>query len=325
MPGDVLAVSELSEEGFRKVTYESLSQGRRLAEARGVDLAAVVIGNGTDPDAGELKKYGADKIYTVSPEGFHSVLTDRHTDILASIVEKNRPSTIILGATVLGKELAARMAARLNAPLAMDCVAVDILEDSLVVTRPLYGGKVLADMVLKGTPGILALRPNSFAVSLAEGRGEVKQVDDASRRSMLDFIEETVESDKIELTEADIVVSGGRGIGGSDYAILEELAELLGGAVGASRSAVDEGWRPYSDQVGQTGKVVSPNVYIACGISGAIQHLAGMSSSRVIVAINKDPDAPIFSRADFGIVGDVFEIVPLISEAVRKLKKEKDA
>ena len=324
MPGDILAVPEYSEGGFRKVAYESLSQGRRMADALGVDLAAAVIGNAPDPDAAELKTYGADKIYIASPPGFHSVLTDRHADIVASVVQKTAPSILIMGATALGKELAARLAARLNAPLAMDCIAVDIRDDSLVATRPMYGGKVLADILLQGTPRIIAIRPNTFTVSAVQGRGETEKIDPGCGGSMLAFIEKTMESDKIELTEADIIVSGGRGMGGSDYAMLEELADLLDGAVGASRSAVDEGWRPYSDQVGQTGKVVSPDVYIACGISGAIQHLAGMSSSRVIVAINKDPDAPIFSRADYRIVGDVFEMVPLISEAVRKLKKEKD-
>jgi electron transfer flavoprotein alpha subunit len=243
---------------------------------------------------------------------------------VTSIVEKTGSSTIILGATALGKELAARLTARLNASLAMDCVAVDIHNDSVLASRPMFGGKALADIFLRGVPRILAIRPNSFAVSAVEGRGELEKMDGDSGGSALSFIEKTMESDKIELTEAEYIVSGGRGMGGSDYAMLEELAELLNGAVGASRSAVDEGWRPYSDQVGQTGKVVSPNVYIACGISGAIQHLAGMSTSRVIVAINKDPDAPIFSRADYGIVGDIFEIVPLISEAVRNLKREKN-
>jgi electron transfer flavoprotein alpha subunit len=324
MPEAVLAVSEYTEEGFRKVTYESLSQGRRLADELGVDLAVAVVGNGAEKEAGELKQYGADKIYVASPENFQSVLTDQYTDILAFIVETSQPAIILMGATVLGKELAARMAARLSAPLATDCVAVDIRDDTMVTTRPIYGGKVLADIELLGTPKIITLRPNSFTVSEAEGLGKIEKIDTAAKASALAFIEKSVETDKIERTEADIVVSGGRGMGGSDYAMLEELAELLGGAVGASRSAVDEGWRPYGDQVGQTGKVVSPNVYIACGISGAIQHLAGMSSSRVIVAINKDSDAPIFSKADYGVVGDVFEIVPLISEAVRKLKKDKE-
>jgi electron transfer flavoprotein alpha subunit len=322
MTGDVLAVSEHSEGVFRKVTYESLSEGRRIADALGVDLTVAVIDDGAVLSVDNLKDYGADKIFMVSPEKFHPVLTDRHTDILASIIEKARPATIIMGATILGKELAARLAARLNAPLGMDCISVDIRDGILVATRSIYGGKILADISLHGSPRILAIRPNSFTVSTARGCGEIEKIDDVSDKSRLGFIEKTVESDKVDLTEADIVVSGGRGMGSGDYSMLEKLAELLGGAVGASRSAVDEGWRPYSDQVGQTGKVVSPNIYIACGISGAIQHLAGMSSSRVIVAINKDPDAPIFSKADYGIVGNIFEIIPLISEEVRKIKNE---
>jgi len=293
-----------------------------MADAQGVDLTLAVIANGAALSVEDLKDVGADRVLMVSPENFHPVLTDRHTDILASIIGKTCPSTIIMGATVIGKELAARLAARLNAPLGMDCTSVDIREDILTATRPIYGGRVLADISLNGSPRILAIRPNAFAVSAIKGRGEIEKMDIVSDTGSLSFIDKTVESDKIELTEADIVVSGGRGMGGSDYSMLEALAELLGGAVGASRSAVDEGWRPYSEQVGQTGKVVSPNLYIACGISGAIQHLAGMSSSRVIVAVNKDPDAPIFSKADYGIVGNLSEIVPLIAEEIRKRQKE---
>ncbi|MEA3278979.1 MAG: electron transfer flavoprotein subunit alpha/FixB family protein, partial [Thermodesulfobacteriota bacterium] len=191
----------------------------------------------------------------------------------------------------------------------------------LIATRPMYGGKILADIVFDGKPQILAFRPNSMSIAEHAAAGAIEILDVDIGETNLKFIEKKLDTGKIELTEADVVVAGGRGMGGSDFSVIEELADLLGGAVGASRSAVDEDWRPLADQVGQTGKVVSPNLYIACGISGAIQHLAGMSSSKVVVAVNKDSEAPIFSKADYGIVGDLFEVVPLITEEIRKLVK----
>jgi len=241
--------------------------------------------------------------------------------VIADIIDKENPCVVILGASTQGKDLSPRIAARINAPLAMDCVAVQVENSNLVVTRPMYGGKILADVVLDGNPQIAAIRPNSMSIVKTAGAGSVEKLDVDVGKTDLTFIEKKLETGKVELTEADVIVSGGRGMGGSDFSVIEELADLLEGAVGASRSAVDEGWRSLSDQVGQTGKVVSPNLYIACGISGAIQHLAGMSSSKVILAINKDPDAPIFSKADYGIIGDLFEIVPLIIDETKKIKE----
>jgi electron transfer flavoprotein alpha subunit len=184
----------------------------------------------------------------------------------------------------------------------------------------MYGGKILADVALEGALKIVAIRPNSMDIVESAGTGMVESLNVEPGEGSLTFVEKSMETGKMELTEADVVVSGGRGMGGADYSVLEELAAVLGGAVGASRSAVDEGWRPHADQVGQTGKVVSPNLYIACGISGAIQHLAGMSSSKVIVAVNKDAEAPIFTKADYGIIGDLYEVVPLITAEVKKIK-----
>ena len=318
MPQNVLAISEQLDGVFRKATFEAISEGRRIADSLGGNLITVVLGSGVEKASSELGKYGADRILVADNEGLAEYLTDSYTHVLADIIAKEDPAVVVLGATSQGKDLSARLAARLNAPLAMDCVAIQT-EGDLIVTRPMYGGKILADVTLEGNPKIIAIRPNSMSISEAAGSGNIEILDVDPGSSMLQFIEKKLETGKIELTEADIIVSGGRGMGGPDYSVIEELADVLNSAVGASRSAVDEGWRPHSDQVGQTGKVVSPNLYIACGISGAIQHLAGMGTSKVIVAINKDEEAPIFSKADYGIVGDLFEIVPLITEEVKKL------
>ncbi len=315
----VLAIAEQSDAVFRKITYEVLSEGRRIADSLGCPLTALVLG--TDEDISkELGQYGADRILIADNKALREYVNDAYTNVIADIIDKENPCVVILGASTQGKDLSARIAARTNAPLAMDCVAIRVENNNLVVTRPMYGGKILADVVLDGKPQIAAIRPNSMSIAKTAGAGSVEKLDVDVGKIDITFIEKRLETGKVELTEADVIVSGGRGMGGSDFSVIEKLSDLLGGAVGASRSAVDEGWRSRSDQVGQTGKVVSPNLYIACGISGAIQHLAGMSSSRVIVAVNKDPDAPIFSKADYGIIGDLFEIVPLITDEMKKLK-----
>jgi len=315
----VLAIAEQSDAAFRKITYEVLSEGRRIANSLGCSLTAVVLGAGEDISK-ELGEYGADRILVADNQALREYVNDAYTNVITDIIDKENPCSVILGASTQGKELSARIAARINAPLAMDCVAVHVENGNLIVTRSMYGGKILADVALDGNPQIAVIRPNSMSIVKTAGAGSVEKIDVEVGKTYLTFVEKNLETGKVELTEADVIISGGRGMGGSDFSVIEELADLLGGAVGASRSAVDEGWRPVSDQVGQTGKVVSPNLYLACGISGAIQHFAGMSSSRVIAAINKDPDAPIFSKADYGIVGDLFEIVPLMIDEVKKLK-----
>ncbi|MFH1990981.1 MAG: electron transfer flavoprotein subunit alpha/FixB family protein [Pseudomonadota bacterium] len=321
MSRPVLAIAEQIDGVFRKVTYESLSEGRRIADNLGCDLAVLVLGANIEDKAKELEKYGADRILAVDNPAFGEYLTDIYTRVAADVIRKENPAVVILGASTQGRDLAARLGARLNAPVAMDCIAIRVESQNLTATRPMYGGKIMADVALDGEPQIVAIRPNAMPINRVDGSGSFETLAIDAGKSEFEFIEKCLDTGKVELTEADTVVSGGRGMGGSDFTILEALAEALNGAVGASRSAVDEGWRPASDQVGQTGKVVSPNLYIACGISGAIQHLAGMSSSKVIVAINKDPDAPIFSKADYGIEGDLFEIVPLITRKVKKLKE----
>ena len=316
----VLAIAEQRDGNFRKVTYEVLSEGRKLADNLGSELKALVIGDGFEGIASELGKFGADNVMVVDHDSLSEYLTDTYTNVVTQVVEKVDPTVIIVGASVQGKDLAARLAARLDAGLAMDCVAVRLDGENVIATRPIYGGKVQAEIAVSGKPQIIATRPNAMSIQESAKAGNIEKTDVDPGNSQLQFVEKSLETGKVELTEADVVVSGGRGMGGDDYSLVEALAEALGGAVGASRSAVDEGWRPHADQVGQTGKVVSPNLYIALGISGAIQHLAGMSSSKVIVAVNKDAEAPIFSKADYGVVGDLFEVVPLITEEVKKLK-----
>lgn len=320
MAQGIFVITEQHDGAFRKVTFETVSEGRRLADGLNTDLTAVVMGSGVENITGELEKYGADKILVADDPVLAEYTTDAYTNVLANIIKPLDPELIIIGASTQGKDLAARLAARLDAGMAMECVAIRLENSGLVFTRPMFGGKVLADVEIEGTPKIAAVRPNVMSIAESPKTASVEKADVLAGDVATSVIETKAEAgDKVELTEADIIVSGGRGTGG-DYAVIEELAALFGGAVGASRSAVDEGWRPHSDQVGQTGKVVSPNLYVACGISGAIQHLAGMSTSKYIVAINKDPEAPIFAKADFGVAGDLFEVVPEIIEEVKKLK-----
>jgi electron transfer flavoprotein alpha subunit len=320
MSQGVIAITEQRDGKFRKISYEVVSEGRRIADGLSAQLTAVVIGSGVEALVEEIKKYGPDRIVALDDPGLADFRTDAYTQAIASVVQPLAPAVIVTGASMQGKDLAARLAARLNAGLAMDCTGIALQNGVLTYTRPMFGGKILADVQIQGTPQIVAVRPNVMSSAIlakesvvekpAVQMGEVKTV-------VADKVMDA--GSKVELTEADVIVSGGRGTAGN-FAPVEELAAVMGGAVGASRSAVDEGWRKHGDQVGQTGKVVSPALYIACGISGAIQHLAGMSSSKAIVAINKDPEAPIFSKADYGIVGDIFQILPAITTAVKKLK-----
>lgn len=322
MSQSVLVIAEYAQDGFRKITYEALSSGKRIAAESGGQLIVAVLGSGVKDAAAELGAYGADRIIVADDPALSPYLTETHTQIIAAIADQNTPQVIIIGATAQGKDLSARLSARLNAPLAVDCVNLRMEEQTLIATRPMYGGKVLADVKLSGTPQIATIRPKAMAIESNAGDGAVETFDVNVDTPAVKVVAQNLVSGKVELTEADVVVTGGKGMGGSDFTVLEDLAASMNGAVGASRSAVDEGWRPAADQVGQTGKVVSPDLYIASGVSGAIQHLAGMSSSKIIVAINKDPEAPIFQKADYGIVGDLFEVVPILAAEIRKLKDQ---
>jgi electron transfer flavoprotein alpha subunit len=320
MSQGILAITEQVDGFFKNISFEVVSAGRKIADNTGGPLTAAVMGAGVGTIAGQTAEYGADRILVADHEGLKDGLSDACTQAAAQLVAASDPAVVVIGATSLGRDIAARLSARLNAPLAMDCVDVRVDGGQIVVTRPMYGGKVLADVSVSGSPAIVAIRPRAMEAVAAQGAGEVEAVDIDLSGTALTLVEKNMETGKIELTEADVVVTGGRGMGGDDFAVVEALAKVLDGAVGASRSAVDEGWRPVSDQVGQTGKVVAPNLYIACGVSGAIQHLAGMASSRVVVAINKDAEAPILSKCDFGIVGDLFDVVPAVTAEIEKLK-----
>ncbi len=316
MPDGILVVSDYADNKFRKSTYEVASKGRRLADQLNTRLNAVVLGSDVLSAAAELTHYGADRVLVCDAPELRDFDSDRFTSILFDIIAACQPKIILFGASIRDKQLAARLAARLDAGLAMDCTELALEGEKLIATRTMYGGKLIARVAIAGSPQIAVLRPNMFPAATAERAGKVKRVEFKLTAARVRLIEKKPSTSKLDLTEADVVVSGGRGMGGPDFSLLEQLAGLLGGAVGATRSAVDEGWRPHAEQVGQTGKVVSPKLYVACGISGAIQHIAGMGSSGCIVAINADADAPIFRYADYGITGNLFELVPAITREI---------
>ncbi|MCX5851692.1 MAG: electron transfer flavoprotein subunit alpha/FixB family protein [Deltaproteobacteria bacterium] len=323
MAKGVWMVAEQRDGALRKVSFEIASAARKLADELGDEVCAVVIGSGVEGLAPELGKYGVDKVYVADAPVFANYTTDAYAAAVAKVVKENDPAILLCAASVLGKDLSSRLAGTLATGLAADCTELKIADGKLIAVRPMYAGKCFGQVVTSSFPQMASLRPNVFPVKENAKAGAVVKFD--AGVSDADVKAKTVEvqkdaSGKMELTEADVIVSGGRGMKGPEgYAILEELAGLLRAAVGASRASVDAGWRPQSDQVGQTGKVVSPNLYIACGISGAIQHLAGMSSSKYIVAINKDAEAPIFAKADYGIVDDLFKVVPEVTKEVKKI------
>jgi len=320
-------IAEQKDGALRKVTLEMLSQGRRLADQKGQELGAVLLGGpGVAGLAGELAAYGADKVYLLEDPLLESYTTDAYTAALTGLIKEHQPEVVLMGNTANGRDLAPRLAQRLETGLATDVTGIEAEGDSLVFTRPIYAGKALAKVTSSATKPVMAtVRPNVLAMGQPDHSRQpqvIKGEAGVARSDIRTLVREVVKqaAGRVELTEANIIVSGGRGMKGPEgFKVLEELADTLGAAVGASRAAVDAGWREHQYQVGQTGKVVSPTLYIACGISGAIQHLAGMSSSKCIVAVNKDPEANIFKVADYGIVGDLFEVVPLLNEEFSKI------
>jgi len=311
---------------LHKVSFELLGKGRELADQLGVELAAVLLGHSIKSKAQDLISSGADKVYVVDNPALKDFNDEIYAKVLADIATQYKPEIILAGATAVGRAFIPRVSIRLNAGLTADCTAfeLDLQERNLYQIRPAFGGSLMAKiMTPERRPQMATARYKVFkplAVDTSR-KGEIiePQIKEDSFKARAQFIEFIQEIETtVNLSDADIIVSGGRGVGGSDnFKIIRELAEAIGGAVGASRAAVDSGWIPYSHQVGQTGKTVCPKIYIACGISGAVQHLAGMQSSDIIIAINKDPDAPIFSVAKFGIVGDLFQIIPAITEKLK--------
>jgi electron transfer flavoprotein alpha subunit len=313
----VLVFTETQNGKLKKPSREALSIGRKLAQAAGGDLAAFANDRAAAEDAA---RYGVKTLY-VAPLG--SYATEPYTTALQRAIEQVKPVIVLLGGTSNGRDLAPRLAARLNVGVASDVDRLEWTAGKLRARRPVYSGKAFATVEILGVPAIATIRPNAFPADEAGGgRAEVVELPVPSVEAKARVIEtKTSEAGELTIAEADIIVSGGRGLKeAANFSLVRDLAHAIGAAVGASRATVDAGWIDHQHQVGQTGRVVSPNLYIAAGISGAIQHLAGMSSSKHIVAINKDPEAPIFRVADLGVVGDLFQILPALTEEVKKAK-----
>ena len=326
MASKILVVTEFRDGKFKKGSLEVLSEAGRIKESLGGgDLTALVIG-GADAKgaAAGLGAYGADRALVCAGDWLDHYNGDAYLQVALKAVEQESPEVVLLAATLDGKDLGPRLAAKLDVGYAPDCTAMTVDGGKLQLTRPVYAGKAYATVALRSSPQLASIRPNTFAVAEGSGDAAVADLDPGFGEGDLKVkvIEESAaSSDKVDLTEAERIVSGGRGMKGPEnFGLIEEFAGEIGATVGASRAVVDAGWRPHSDQVGQTGKTVSPNLYFAVGISGAIQHLAGMSTSKCIVAVNKDADAPIFKVADYGIVGDLFDVVPAMTAEVKKLK-----
>jgi electron transfer flavoprotein alpha subunit len=318
----VWVVAEQREGEIHGVSYELLGKGRELADARGSELAAVLLGADLGDAPGELVRHGADTVYVVDHPALRHYLDEPYANAVAALIGKHRPEIVLTGATSVGRSLIPRVAIKARTGLTADCTGLEIddTDGLLLQTRPAFGGNIMATIVCPRHRPQMATVRHKVMTALPvdagkEGRIVRETLDPGlfeTRTEFVEFVRDLTQT--VNIVEADVIVSGGRGIGGPEtFELLEKLADVLGGAVGASRAAVDAGWIPYSHQVGQTGKTVQPKLYVACGISGAVQHLAGMQSSDVIVAINKDPDAPIFKVATYGIVGDLKEVVPLLT------------
>ncbi|MGE5406034.1 MAG: electron transfer flavoprotein subunit alpha/FixB family protein [Candidatus Saccharibacteria bacterium] len=303
---------------IRKVTFELLSEAQKW----GGEVSAVLIGKGVEGLAAELGKYGADKVIVADDAVFENYNTGAYVAQMAAMIKEMDPAVIVFGHTSMGKDLAARLAQKLEVGMATDCIAAEISAGKGVFTRAIYAGKAIQKVAIEGAPIMATIRAGVCEVKESGKAGAVtKAAVAATSADVYQTIKSFVAtvSSRPELTEAEVVVSGGRGMKGPDgMKVVESLADLLGAAVGGSRAAIDSGWLGHEYQVGQTGKVVNPNLYVAAGISGAIQHLAGMSSSKNIVAINTDPEAPIFNVADFGVVGDLFKVIPVVVDELKK-------
>ncbi len=328
---DVWIFCEQKKGVIQSVSFELLGEGKSLAKKLGGKLCAVILGSGVESKVNELSQRGVDKIYLVDAPELKSYQDDPYTKVLIELVKEYKPEVVLCGATTIGRSLISRVAVNVYAGLTADCTGLDIYEKErlLLQTRPAFGGNIMATIITPNhRPQMATVRHKVMKEAEIHKSHKAEVIKKtyprdilSSRTTLLDIVEEIEET--VNLAEADIIVSGGRGVGGPEnFSIIKDLAKVLGAAVGASRATVDAGWMPYSHQVGQTGKTVCPKLYIACGISGQIQHLIGMQSSKVIVAINKDPDAPIFKVATYGVVGDLFQVVPSLTKEFRKLLKK---
>jgi electron transfer flavoprotein alpha subunit len=320
--------AEQRDGAIASVSYELLGAGRRLADELKTELSAVLLGSSAD-EAKELIKWGADKVYHCDDPIFEKFNDEPYSQILCALIKEHKPEIVLAGATPIGRSFIPRVAARLRTGLTADCTQLEIEKETknFLQIRPAFGGNIMATILCPNhRPQIATVRPRVMKRGEynPDRKGEIITVAAANltcRTRVLDTVKEHSEC-KVNLQEADFIVAGGRGLGDAKgFKMLEELAEVLDGSVGASRAAVDEGWIPYSHQVGQTGKTVCPRIYIACGISGAVQHLVGMQSSDMIIAINKNAEAPIFNVATYGIVGDVYEVVPLLIKKLKEIKQ----
>ncbi|MEO2074672.1 MAG: electron transfer flavoprotein subunit alpha/FixB family protein [Bacillus sp. (in: firmicutes)] len=322
MTRKVLVLGEARDGSLRNVSFEAVAAAKTVAE--GGEVVGVLVGESVSALGAELVQYGADRVVVVEHENLKQYSSDGYAQALLAVIDQEKPEGLVFGHTALGKDLSPRIAGKLSSGLISDATAVEAVGGNIVFTRPIYSGKAFEKKIVTDGMIFATVRPNNIA-PLAKDESRTGEVSSLSVeiKDLRAIIKEVVRkaSEGVDLSEAKVVISGGRGVKSAEgFKPLKELAEVLGGAVGASRGACDADYCDYSLQIGQTGKVVTPDLYIACGISGAIQHLAGMSNSKVIVAINKDPEANIFKVADYGIVGDLFEVVPLLTEEFKKLK-----
>lgn len=321
MSNGYLVVAEVRDGQLTGTTLEGLSQARELAAESGSAVAAAVVGQGVAGLAGDLGAYGAQKVYVAEADELSAFRSGPYADAAVACIRAADPAVVLFANSPNGRETASRAAARLGTGVAGDVTSLEMADGTLRAVHPSFGGALLVEKEAVGSPAIFTVRPNSFARSEAPAAGEVVAVTPEFSASglLVDLLDVVQEAATVSLEEATVVVSGGRGLGGPDnFALLEELASVLGAAVGASRAAVDAGWRAQTAQVGQTGKIVSPKLYIAAGISGSIQHKAGMQTSDYVVAINKDPEAPIFEFADLSVVGDLFEVIPALTAELKR-------
>jgi len=321
MANRILAVLEQREGSLKKVSFEAASVAVKLAKELNIEAEAVVAGSDIK-NLNDISKYGISKVTHLKNSDFLNYSSSGYTEAISNFAKESNAVCLIVGNTSFGNDISPRLAVKLNSGCIVDCVNLSIESGEVIATRPVYAGKAFIKVRLTTDVKVFTIRPNVFKIETSGNENttiETKEIISPNLKSKVVSFKKS--EGKLDVAEADIIVSGGRGMKGPEnFILIESLADALGAAVGASRAVVDAGWRPHREQVGQTGKTVSPSLYVACGISGAIQHLAGMSSSKYIVAINKDKDAPIFSVADYGIAGDIFEILPVLTEEIKKIK-----